>query len=95
MQVLHNWSLERKLLLVQKAAAALPPGGMFLEINSIVDKDRRSPLGGLELSLTQLVEFGHENAFVYTFQVRDLMPGGNARSEGNTSHHSVWHEAMP
>ena len=73
MQVMHNWSLERKLLLIKKAFDALPRGGMFLEVNSIIDNGRASPLGGLELSLTQLVEFGHENAFVYTFQVWSLL----------------------
>ena len=71
-QVLHNWRLETKKMLVRKAFAALPAGGVFLEINSIVDDERQSSLGGLELSLTQLVEFGHENAFVYTMQV--LLP---------------------
>lgn len=56
-------------MLVGKAFAALQPGGIFLEINSIIDDDRRAPLNGLELSLTQVVEFSGENAFVYTFEV--------------------------
>jgi hypothetical protein len=73
MQVLHNWSLERKRMLIKKAFDALPPGGMFLEINSIIDNSRTTPLGGLELSITQLVEFGRENAFVYTFQARGIL----------------------
>ena len=68
-KVLHNWSLERKKLLIRKAYDALPANGVFLEVNSIVDDTRRDNMGGLELSLTQLVEFGHEQAFVYTFKV--------------------------
>ncbi len=60
-------------MLVQKAFDALPAGGIFLEVNSIIDDERRQNLGGLELSLTQLLEFGHEQAFVYTFQVLHLI----------------------
>ena len=35
-----------------------------------MDVDRRACSGGLELSLTQLVGFGCEDAFVYTIAVR-------------------------
>ncbi len=62
-------------MLIRKAFDALPPGGIFLEVNGIVDDDHRHNMGGLELSLTQLVEFGHEQAFVYTFEV---LPGHTA-----------------
>jgi hypothetical protein len=53
--VLHNWNLEQKCLLVRKACAALPRGGMFLVHESLIDDERRSNALGLLMSLNMLL----------------------------------------
>ena len=53
-----------------QAHAALPEGGAFIAIDTIIDDARRSNTFGLAMSLNMLVEFGREDAFDYTFQVR-------------------------
>jgi hypothetical protein len=53
--VLHNWNLEQKRLLVQKAYAALSPGGMLLVYESLLDDDRRRNALGLLMSLNMLL----------------------------------------
>ncbi|KAG2425467.1 hypothetical protein HXX76_013677 [Chlamydomonas incerta] len=67
--VLHDWGLPRKMALLRKAFAALPPGGALLAIDHLVDDGRRrSPLQ-LGMSLTMLLEFGAaESAFDYSYQ---------------------------
>ncbi|MEO1017929.1 MAG: methyltransferase [Pseudomonadota bacterium] len=62
--ILHDWNLERKKLLVQKAYDALPEGGAFVVIESLIDDARRTNTFGLFLSLTMLIEFG--DAFDYS-----------------------------
>ncbi len=56
--ILHDWSLERKKLLVKKAYDALPAGGAFVAIEALIDDARRTNTFGLFLSLTMLMEFG-------------------------------------
>jgi hypothetical protein len=53
--VLHNWNLQQKRLLVSKAYAALPEGGMLLVHESLIDDDRRSNALGLLMSLNMLL----------------------------------------
>lgn len=53
--VLHNWNLDQKRALVRKAYAALPPGGMFLVHESLLDDDRRTNTLGLLMSLNMLL----------------------------------------
>ena len=62
--ILHDWNLERKKLLVQKAYDALPEGGAFIVIETLIDDARRSNTFGLFMSLTMLMEFG--DAFDFT-----------------------------
>ena len=62
--VLHDWNLEKKKLLVRKAFEALPEGGAFITIESIIDDARRSNSFGLFMSLMMLIEFG--DAFDFT-----------------------------
>jgi 2-polyprenyl-3-methyl-5-hydroxy-6-metoxy-1,4-benzoquinol methylase len=62
--ILHDWNLERKQTLVQKAYDALPPGGAFVVIEALIDDERRSNTFGLLMSLNMLIEFG--DAFDYT-----------------------------
>ncbi|WP_407666211.1 methyltransferase [Mycobacterium pinniadriaticum] len=62
--ILHDWNLERKQELIAKAYQALPPGGAFIVVESLIDDARRENTFGLMMSLNMLIEFG--DAFDYT-----------------------------
>lgn len=62
--VLHDWNLEKKKLLIRKAYDALPQGGAFIAIENLIDDARREHVFGLLMSLNMLIEFG--DAFDYT-----------------------------
>jgi hypothetical protein len=53
--VLHDWSLEDRRLLLGKACAALQPGGRLLVFEQFIDDDRRANLEGLLMSLGMLM----------------------------------------
>ena len=54
--ILHDWNLEQKKLLIQKAYEALSPGGAFLVFESLIDDDRSQNTFGLLMSLNMLIE---------------------------------------
>lgn len=54
--ILHDWGYNDKLRLMQKAYSALPEGGAFVVIESIIDDDRRQNVFGLLMSLNMLIE---------------------------------------
>jgi len=62
--ILHDWNLERKMQLIQKAYDALPDGGALIAIENIIDDARRENVFGLLMSLNMLIEFG--DAFDFT-----------------------------
>ena len=62
--ILHDWDLPNKMMLIKKAYDALPEGGAFIAIESLIDDDRRKNAFGLMMSLNMLIEFGV--AFDYT-----------------------------
>jgi hypothetical protein len=62
--ILHDWNLEKKKMLIKKAYDALPEGGAFVAIESLIDDERRENAFGLLMSLNMLIEFG--DAFDYT-----------------------------
>jgi len=62
--ILHDWNLEKKKILIRKAYAALPAGGAFIAIENVIDDARRENAFGLLMSLNMLIEFG--DAFDYT-----------------------------
>lgn len=62
--ILHDWNLERKKELVQKAYEALPEDGAFIAIEALIDDARRHNSFGLFMSLNMLMEFG--DAFDFT-----------------------------
>jgi hypothetical protein len=62
--ILHDWNLEKKKLLIKKAYDALPEGGAFVVIENLIDDARRENMFGLLMSLNMLIEFG--DAFDYT-----------------------------
>jgi hypothetical protein len=64
--ILHDWNLEKKRVLIQKAYDALPPGGALVAIEALIDDERRTNGFGLLMSLNMLIEFG--DAFDFTGQ---------------------------
>jgi 2-polyprenyl-3-methyl-5-hydroxy-6-metoxy-1,4-benzoquinol methylase len=54
--ILHDWNLEEKKMLIAKVFRALPPGGMFVVYESIIDDDRSKNAFGLLASLNMLIE---------------------------------------
>jgi len=62
--ILHDWNLERKKMLIQKAYDALPEGGAYIVIENLIDDARRQNLFGLLMSLNMLIELG--DGFDYT-----------------------------
>lgn len=62
--ILHDWNLEKKKVLISKAYAALPSGGAFIVIENIIDDARRENAFGLLVSLNMLIEVG--DGFDYT-----------------------------
>ncbi len=64
--ILHDWNLEQKKMLIRKAYDALPEGGAFVAIESIIDDERRENAFGLLMSLNMLIEFGADGGFDFT-----------------------------
>ena len=62
--ILHDWNLEKKKILIQKAYDALPEGGAFIVVENLIDDARRENAFGLLMSLNMLIEFG--DGFDYT-----------------------------
>ena len=62
--ILHDWNLENKKMLIRKAYEALPDGGALIAIENVIDDARRENAFGLLMSLNMLIESGE--AFDYT-----------------------------
>ena len=62
--ILHDWDEETKLMLMQKAYNALPEGGAFIAIESIIDDERKQNVFGMMMSINMLIETG--KGFDYT-----------------------------
>lgn len=62
--ILHDWDEETKLMLMKKAYDALPDGGAFLAIESVIDDERKENVFGMLMSLNMLIETG--TGFDYT-----------------------------
>jgi hypothetical protein len=54
--ILHDWGIRDKKMLIRKAYEALPEGGAFVAIESIIDNERRENAFGLLMSLNMLIE---------------------------------------
>jgi SAM-dependent methyltransferase len=63
-RILHDWNLDRKLLLIRSAYDALPEGGALIVLENLIDDARRENAFGLMMSLNMLIEFG--DAFDFT-----------------------------
>jgi len=62
--ILHDWGLDTKKMLIKKAYDTLPEGGTFIAIENIIDDERRENVFGLLMSLNMLIET--EDGFDYT-----------------------------
>ena len=51
-----------------RAYEALPPGGVLIAVDNLIDDRRRTATLPLAMSLTMLLEFGEEDAFDYSFK---------------------------
>jgi hypothetical protein len=54
--ILHDWNLDEKLMLIEKAYKALPAGGALLVFEALIDDERRTNTFGLLMSLNMLIE---------------------------------------
>lgn len=54
--VLHDWSLEEKKMLLEKAWRAIPSGGAIVVYDAMIDDDRSRNAFGLLMSLNMLIE---------------------------------------
>jgi precorrin-6B methylase 2 len=54
--ILHDWGLADKKILIRKAYEALPKGGSLVVIENIIDNERRENAFGLLMSLNMLIE---------------------------------------
>lgn len=54
--ILHDWGLDDKTMLIKKAYNALPKGGAFVVIENIIDDNRSKNAFGLMMSLCMLIE---------------------------------------
>jgi hypothetical protein len=62
--ILHDWNLDEKRALLEKAHAALPDGGALIVYEAIIDDERRTNPFGLLMSLNMLIET--DGGFDYT-----------------------------
>jgi hypothetical protein len=63
-RILHNWNLQEKHLLLQKAYAALPKHGALIVYDVMIDDARCRNVTGLLMSLNMLIET--QGGFDYT-----------------------------
>jgi SAM-dependent methyltransferase len=63
-RILHNWDLATKKMLLKKAHLALPPGGVLIVYDPMIDDDRRANAHALLSSLNMLIETA--DGFEYT-----------------------------
>jgi O-methyltransferase domain/Dimerisation domain len=62
--ILHDWNLDEKRTLLQKAYDALPDGGSLIVYEHLIDDERRKNVAGLLMSLMMLIET--QEGFDYT-----------------------------
>jgi hypothetical protein len=62
--ILHDWDQEKKEFLIKQAYAALPPHGVFVAIENVIDDQRAKNVFGMMMSLNMLLQTG--KGFDYT-----------------------------
>ena len=68
--ILHDWNLEDKKKIINRAYQHLKPKGRLIVIENIIDDERRENTFGLLMSLNMLVEFGD----AFDFSMKDFTP---------------------
>lgn len=66
--ILHDWGMKEKMVLLKKAYDALPAGGALVVIEALIDDERRQNAFGLMMSLNMLIE----TAEGFDFSVADF-----------------------
>jgi len=56
--ILHNWGIDKRKILIKKVYDALPSNGVFIVVESFIDDLRRKNYHSLLMSLNMLIEFG-------------------------------------
>jgi hypothetical protein len=69
--ILHDWGIEDKRMLIRKAYDALPAGGALIVIENIIDNDRKHNAFGLLMSLNMLIET--EQGYDFSMQDFDAL----------------------
>jgi hypothetical protein len=54
--ILHDWDMDEKRVLLEKAYKALPDGGALIVYETLIDDERRENAFGLLMSLNMLIE---------------------------------------
>lgn len=54
--ILHDWNLDEKRMLLEKAYRSLPEGGALIVFEALIDDERRQNSFGLLMSLNMLIE---------------------------------------
>jgi len=54
--VLHDWGVSDKKMIIQKAFNALPEGGSLIVVENVIDNERKGNAFGLLMSLNMLIE---------------------------------------
>ncbi|MEO6959808.1 MAG: methyltransferase [Burkholderiaceae bacterium] len=54
--ILHDWDLDQKRMLLNKAYASLPKGGALIVYDAMIDNERKKNVFGLLMSLNMLIE---------------------------------------
>ena len=84
--ILHDWDLDEKRVLLQKAYDALPDGGALIVYEAIIDDDRRENAFGLLMSLNMLIEtpggFDYTGADCRGWMAEDGLPRKLRRAPG-------------
>ncbi len=62
--ILHDWGIDEKMMLIKKAYNALPKGGALIVIENIIDNERNKNAFGLMMSLNMMIET--EDGFDFT-----------------------------
>lgn len=62
--ILHDWGLNEKKILIKKAYDALPEGGSLIVVENIIDDERNKNAFGLMMSLNMMIET--EGGFDYS-----------------------------
>ena len=86
--ILHDWGISDKKMLIRKAYDALPQGGALVVIENLIDNERRENAFGLLMSLNMLIET--TEGFDFTFA--DFV---NWSSEAGFTDSSVMHLTGP